>query len=155
MRPTTPDEHTASTIDTDSSPHSPLPHKIPAAQTIGARSNAALQNITNRANLPVRPPLNRFKASTFCTISGKPVYSGLAQTNTEKSTPVFKTSSSHQFQVTARTHFKHRLISRWQIAKNLMPCRWMIKKTSIRQKPASMNFLPWPRLLLFQSRRTT
>ena len=99
LRPSTPDEHTSSSIDTNSSPHSPLPHKIPATQPLAARSAAALQNITNRANCSIRPPFNRFKASSFCTLSGKTAYNSLTQTTTEMGTPILKKSSLYQFQV--------------------------------------------------------
>ena len=103
LRPTTPDEqHTSSSIETNSSPHSPLPHKLPAGQPLAAFSTTALQNMTNRANCPMRPPLNRFKAQSFCTISGKTAYSGLSQTSSDMGTPVFKKSSLYQFQVCQR-----------------------------------------------------
>lgn len=47
----------------------------------------------------MRPPLNRFKASSFCTLSGKTAFSGFSQTASGNSTPVFKKSSLYQFQV--------------------------------------------------------
>ena len=100
LRPTTPDEHTSSSIDTNSSPHSPLPHKIPAGQPQATRSAIALQTITNRVNYPIRPPFNRFKASSFCTLSSKTLYNSLAQATTEMAPPVLKKSSLYQFRVT-------------------------------------------------------
>ena len=98
LRPTTPDDHTTSSIDSNSSPHSPLPHKVPSQQPFAARSAAALQNITNRVNCPARPPLQRFKAQSFCTLSGNTAF-GATQTETEPGTPIFKKSSLYQFQV--------------------------------------------------------
>lgn len=99
LRPTTPDKHTSSSIDTNSSPNSPLPHKIPSSLSLVAQSSIALQNITNRANCPSRPPLNRFKASTFCSITAKTTYNGMSQVPSNTGTPAFKKSSLYQFQV--------------------------------------------------------
>jgi hypothetical protein len=46
QRPVSPDEHTSSSIDVNSSPHSPLPHKVPSSQHLAVHSGTALQNIT-------------------------------------------------------------------------------------------------------------
>jgi hypothetical protein len=72
---------------------------MPAAQPLAGRSATALQNITNRANCPIRPPLTRFKASSFCTLPGKTTYNSLSQASSDLGTPIFKKSSLYQFQV--------------------------------------------------------